>query len=60
MVRERICGDVGFWIGWYDFLGIYEVLDGMAKVHALVSVMAMVLMEFAVLRWIMVFGQDCG
>ena len=60
MVGKRICGDIGFWVWWCYFLGIYEVLDRMAKAHALVGVMDMALMEFAILRWVMVFGQDCG
>ena len=56
MVGKRICGDI--WLGswWCNVFGIYEVLDGVAKEHAWVDAMAITLVVFAILGWVVVSG----
>ena len=57
MIRQWICSDIGLGIWWCNFFGIYEVLDGVTKAHALINAIAMTLVEFAILRWVWV-GQQ--
>ena len=55
MVKERIIFGVLVWVfKVYDFFRIYEVLDFMFKAHAGVSRLFEVLVEFAVLVWVIV------
>ena len=57
VVKERIIFGVLVWVfGVCDFFRIYEVLDFMFKAHAGVSRVFEVLVEFAVLVWVIVWG----